>query len=714
LATLVFSTIGTALGGPVGSAIGALIGQSIDQALLAPVRRGPRVGDLSVQTSSYGTQIPRIYGTMRVAGTVVWATDLIESEQTSGAKGQPDITYSYSVSLAVALSSRPANAIGRIWADGKLLRGAAGDFKVDTAFRFYNGSDDQVIDPLIGSVEGIAATPAYRGVALTVFENLQLADFGNRIPMMTFEVLADGAPPSIGSILDDASGGAISCDADDEVIGFAAYGRSIKSAVEPLVGCFGVELFDDGTILRSPGNQAPIAVTTDELGNSAEGKQVARIQREQVPARELPSQLRLTYYDPDRDYQTGEAQAAAGELRGIEIRQDLAAVLQAGDAKALVHEMIARAWKQRDHLTLRLPPSRLSLQPGDRLSLELVPSKWRIEKITVDGFVSIAELRPSSGRAGGNIAGDSGRLIQNPDVVAVPLTVALLDVPGSSGLASGGPVVLLAATTSGGWQRQPVEIGFAGQSVTVDPARAKSIFGWAEAALASAGTDLIDEKSAVIVALVDQNQWLTSCDDEALAAGENLAVLGNELIQFGDALPLGGGRFRLSRLLRGRGGSEWACAGHSADELFCLLRMGTLQPVALPNWSIGATVTATAQGGGSAAIAFLAEALRPPTPVDLAGEQQASGDLVLSWTRRSRQGFAWIDGIDAPLGESTEQYRVNLSGIAGALELTTTQPLLAIAASDVATLGVGAVMIEVRQIGDVAVSRAAQMAITLS
>ena len=148
MATLVLSTVGTALGGPVGGAIGALIGQSFDQQLLAPVSRGPRLGDLSVQSSSYGTQIPRIYGSMRVAGSVIWATDLVEGEQTTGAKGQPDVTYSYTVSLAVALSSRPAGAIGRIWADGKLLRGAEGDFKVPTTFRFYDGKREPGDRPL--------------------------------------------------------------------------------------------------------------------------------------------------------------------------------------------------------------------------------------------------------------------------------------------------------------------------------------------------------------------------------------------------------------------------------------------------------------------------------------------------------------------------------------------------------------------------------------
>jgi hypothetical protein len=712
LATLVFSTIGTALGGPVGSAIGALIGQSVDQALLAPVRRGPRVGDLSVQTSSYGTQIPRIYGSMRVAGTVVWATDLIESAQTTGAKGQPDVTYSYSVSLAVALSSRRASSIGRIWADGKLLRGAAGDFKVDTVFRFCDGSDDQVIDPLIGSIEGITATPAYRGVALAVFENLQLADFGNRIPIMTFEVVADEEAPSIGSIIDDASGGAIVCDTGDQVIGFAAYGRSIKAAVEPLVDCFGVELTDDGTNLRSPVSLLPVAVQTDELGNTADGKQLPRVTREQVPARELPGQLRLTYYDRARDYQTGEAQASAGEQLGVESQRDLAAVLDASDAKAITHTMLARTWSDRDRLTLRLPPNRLTLQPGNRLELELSPRQWRVEKTTLDGFVTIAEFRPSTGRSG-NIASDGGRMVENSDVVPEPLNLALLDLPSGYGIASNDPLALLAATTSRGWKRQPVEIAFGGQSITVDPARAKSIVGRAEAALASAATDLIDEQNTVTIALFDHDQWLVSCDDEGLAAGGNLAVLGGELIQFGEALPLGGGRFKLSRLLRGRGGSEWACSDHSVDDLFCLLKSGTLEPIALPDWSIGATVSATATSSALTSISFVGENLRPPTPVNLAGERQTNGDLLLTWTRRSKQGFAWLDGIDAPLGEATEQYRVSLNGVGGALELTAGQSSLTILAADVGALGAGAATVDVQQIGDVAGSRAARLNLIL-
>lgn len=711
MATLVLSTVGNALGGPVGGAIGALIGQSIDQQVLGSPRRGPRVGDLAVQSSSYGTQIPRLYGTMRVAGSVIWSTDLIESEQTDGAKGQPDVTYSYSVSFAVALSSRAAKSIKRIWADGKLLRGEAGDFKVGTEFRFYPGSEDQAIDPLIGSIEGIANTPAYRGLAIAVFENLQLAEFGNRIPFLTFEVEADERPPSVGAVLGDASGGTIQSDAGQEVVGFAAYGSSIKSAVEPLVDCFGAELFDDGTVLHAASSLA-LAIDENELGNSSDNSRQPRLHREQLPVSAVPAAVRLTYYDPARDYQTGEARAVAGEQGGIETQQELPAVLSASDAKSLAQQMIARAWARRDKLTLRLPPKRLALQPGSQLRLPFSPSLWTIEKTSIDGFVVVAELRPTS-PASAHIAGDPGRIVANDDTVAGPLTLALLDIPDVLGLAAAQPVLLIAASSAtGAWKRWPVQISFGGQTIATHAARGKSLLGTAATVLGASGTDLIDDLNSVEVVLIDTDQWLTSCDDDALAAGDNLAVLGSELIQFGEATPLGSGRFRLTHLLRGRGGTEWAYGDHAAGEAFCVIQAGALTAVSMPISSIGALVSGDAKDA-EASTQFAGESVRPLSPVNLQAALNGSSDLVLKWTRRSREGFAWVDAVDAPLGEMREQYRVDVSGTAGSIELVAEQPSLTIAASDLAVVGPGGVTIEVRQIGDLAVSMPAQVTINL-
>jgi len=714
VATLVLSTVGTVFGGPVGSAIGALIGQSIDQELLAPTRRGPRVGDLNVQTSSYGTQIPRIYGAMRVAGSVIWSTDLIETTQTGGVKGGPDVTFSYSVSMAVALSSRQARRIGRVWADGKLLRGAAGDLKVGGELRFLDGGEDQAIDPLIASIEGIANTPAYRGMALAVFENLQLADFGNRIPFLTFEVFADDESPLLGSVLSDASRGAVSSDSAQSVTGYAAYGATIRSAIEPLIDCFDVELFDDGCELRSPSNDAPTPISASELGNSADTNAVPRFEREQIAAVTLPSSVRLTYYDPARDYQSGEARASAGEGDGVESRQELPAVLNASDAKSLAQEMIARSWSGRDRLSVRLPPSRLSLQPGTRVRLPLSPTVWTVQKTVVEGFVVVAQLRPSFG-ASIAVPADGGRIVPNPDVAAGPLTLALFDIPNVLAVSANSPALVLAATTSTtGWKRSPVEIAYGGQTLSAQVARTKSLLGRARTVLADGAIDLIDTRNSVDVDLIDVDQWLTSCDDEALAAGENFAVLGDELIQFGQVLALGGGRFRLSRLLRGRGGTEWACADHGSDEPFCLIESGALQPIVLPAWAMGASVSGTSAGALTTVPEFRGEGVRPPAPVRLGAERQPNGDLLLNWTRRSRQGFAWVDEIDAPLGEAIEQYRVTVIGMIGSVELSARGPSLIIPGDVVVSLGAGSAKAEVRQVGDLAASRPAQINFVLS
>jgi hypothetical protein len=375
--------------------------------------------------------------------------------------------------------------------------------------------------------------------------------------------------------------------------------------------------------------------------------------------------------------------------------------------------MLARSWAECDKLTLHLPPSRLAIEPGSAIQLPLNPPLWTVERASTDGFVVVAELRPSSNRAAA-VTAEPGRVASSPDVVAGPVALALADLPDVTGTSANEPFILLAASSaSAGWKPKTAEITFGGQSIATRTARIKSVLGEAASALPAAACELIDQQNSVEVVLVDPDQWLTSCDDAGLGAGDNLALLGAELIQFGVAAPLGDGRFRLSRLLRGRGGSEWACSGHAAGDAFCLLQPGALEAIALPRWAIGSSVT-VALAGASASISFGGEALRPPSPVDLIGERLADGSLKLSWIRRSRQGFAWIDGVDAPLGETFEQYRITLTGNSGVLESTAAEPAFLISATEVSSVGPGPAVIEVRQIGDFAVSRTAQLNIDLN
>lgn len=303
MATVVLTAVGSVLGGPIGAAIGAVIGNVIDhEVLFKPKgREGPRLSDLQVQTSTYGAQVPKLFGTMRVAGTVIWASDLKEIKSRSGGgKGRPSVTsYSYSASFAVALSARAIGQVRRIWADGNLLRGAAADFKTEVgAFRVHRGGGDQPVDPLIASAQGISATPAHRDMAYVVFEDLALADYGNRIPSLTFEVEADAGSVAIGAIGAALSGGRLGGEAPGSVDGFAASGADVREAMTPLVDAYGLAL--DGLRLVAAGGEAAGAVG-DRVAR-VNGRAVDPVERSGGAADTVPVALSLRHHDAARDY----------------------------------------------------------------------------------------------------------------------------------------------------------------------------------------------------------------------------------------------------------------------------------------------------------------------------------------------------------------------------------------------------------------------------
>ncbi len=193
MATLVLQAAGQAVGGflgPVGAivgrAAGALAGHIVDQRLFGDnsTRQVGRLDEMTVQTASEGNALPKVYGRMRLAGTVVWATDFEEHVNTSssGKGGGPQVEeFHYTASFAVAICEGPVARIGRVWADGEPLD------LTQITMRTHLGEADQEPDDLIEAIEGVA--PAFRGTAYVVFEHLPVGPFGNRIPQITFEII---------------------------------------------------------------------------------------------------------------------------------------------------------------------------------------------------------------------------------------------------------------------------------------------------------------------------------------------------------------------------------------------------------------------------------------------------------------------------------------------------------------------------------------------
>lgn len=735
MATLVLTAVGTAVGGPIGGALGALAGQQIDQNILfKPVgREGPRIQELAVQTSSYGTQIPRIYGRMRVAGSVIWATDLKETKNTEGGKGRPKTTtYSYSACFAVALSSRPIRNIGRIWADGKIFRGIAGDFKTETGFRLFDGHEDQARDGLIASAEGIESTPAYRGMAIAVFEEMELAEYGNRIPSLTFEIIADDGSANLVDIVDDISGNRISLSSNEQLHGYAASGGDRRAALEPIVDNYHLSFSaDHGRIVgcsRMGREAAKWNIGTNDFISDVNGTSLSKPQFETVSETKIPRQLTLRYYEPNRDYQSGVQTGFRPGSSRIVVQQDFPAAISASQAKHVVQNQIWNLSYERTIASIEIANSSLIGSPGNRVQIG-GQKTWTIRSYEFRaGSVSLSLSSVGNCLESHIVESDSGRSVPDQDLIAGPTKLLLVDLPFSPGApnqVSESAQLFAVAAGGPGWRSADLygvlADGTVGEYIGKIPS--SGVLGTVEQAFTPSSAFLFDQKTSVVVKLHNMNMDLTNADEAQLSAGKNVAIIGVEIVQFAKVNNLGAGRYVLSQFYRGLGGTERHIENHKAGENFVLFEAASATLISSGHYTPFEPAQFAAIGRDDISpvqseIEAPGIALQPWTPVHLEYNFNGLGDLELVWTRRSRAGSMWMDYVDIPLAEDVEEYLIRWTSVAGELlgEERVETPSLKILHSQISSYRMQAetqIQFNVRQIGRYFVSAEASVMVPI-
>lgn len=197
-------------------------------------------------------------------------------------------------------------------------------------------------------------------------------------------------------------------------------------------------------------------------------------------------------------------------------------------------------------------------------------------------------------------------------------------------------------------------------------------------------TTVWDEASVIDVVLPNGETLSSVTEDEVIAdQSVNLALVNEELIQFRSASLIGTNTWRLSGLLRGVRGTEWATSNHAVGEYFVLID-ASLHKVSMGASEIGDTdyykFSTTGEDLDSTApqtVTFQARAHMPLSPAQLELERDAgTGDWTISWQRRTRIGGSTIDGQDVPLGESSELYRVKImsgSSVLASYDVTSEQ-----------------------------------------
>jgi len=673
MATLVLTAVGTAIGGPLGGALGAFVGRQADLAIAGGgSREGPRVKELSVTTSSYGQPIPRILGRMRSAGTVVWSTDLVENTtKEGGGKGRPSATtYSYSASFAVALSSTPIARIGRIWADGNLLRGSEGDLKVPGEMRFYRGFGDDPIDPLIAADRGVHA-PGFRDCAYVVFEDLQLGEFGNRIPALTFEIFSpEDARVSLRDLVPGSENGAYDAHLPD-TRGFSDEGGPIAASLSTIDRVVPLTcIVRDGRLALTSRTSMPatVPILSERLGWGDEGGKRLRHSRRSNDREREP--LALRYYDEQRDYQPGVQRALGIRPGGRERMIDLPAAMNADGARRLANANAQRARWQGETLTWRTGELDPNIGPGDVVRAPQTTGYWRItSREWFDRGIeyTLVRLSPENGPT---VAGDGGDANTPADIAVPPTLLKAFEVPPGDTNDPAKPIIFAAASAkSRGWRGATLYSEQVGTLVDLGPARKRrAIIGTLAEPIEPSPGLFLETDASIELALAGPDLALASTDMAGLANGANRLLVGAEILQFMYAEARDAGRWRVTGLLRGRAGTEpEAMAGHGAGETCVLLddRLTSLDPDFVPS---EASTRIAAIGLGDAepvheALANVGLSRRPPMPVAAKRRMLADDSWELSWVRRARGQWRWSDAGETPLVEERETYIVGYGAV---------------------------------------------------
>jgi hypothetical protein len=328
-------------------------------------------------------------------------------------------------------------------------------------------------------------------------------------------------------------------------------------------------------------------------------------------------------------------------------------------------------WAGRESAAFSLGPQCLSLTPGDVIAVT-INGRRRLFEIgaTVD-----AEARQVNARS------------IDPEVFSVPLStprptrpavpaalgpvqVEVLDLPTIE--ASEPPILTRLAVSASPW---PTSVtvwtspdGASFQPVAIIPAPSTS--GETLDPLPAGPSGRWDRGNAVRVRLY--GGALTSVSDARVLAGANAAAVQTpdgdwEVFQFANAELVDVGTYRLSRLLRGQAGSDYAIADVlPAGAPFVLLDTH-LVPLARGLNALDRPILVRLAAAGRnhddpTAVALTvtprATALLPLSPVHVKASRE-SGGVRISWIRRTRiDGDGW--GVEVPLGEGVESYVLDI------------------------------------------------------
>jgi hypothetical protein len=459
---------------------------------------------------------------------------------------------------------------------------------------------------------------------------------------------------------------------------------SARDAISPMRSYGWFDCIESDGVLKWPtrGKAEVFDLKVNDLAAHAAGdSRPSSVETDRQQTVELPRRLRVHYAQTGQNYEPGEQSASRLAAGNVEVR-DLEIAVAMSDTKGaqIADVVLYDLWVTRNSHRFAVDHSWLKIEPGDAGTAPIDGRQERVRVISIDhalpGLLRLECVRDDDGvyqsyaigAPAASVGTDGGTIsiVGTPDLVLLDLPL-LRDEDNDAGYYAA--IGAVDSTTFGGAVLYRSSDG--GATYTeVAVAGIEATLGEVVTPLGTGPTTIIDEGGELEVTITSGGD-LESISDASLLAGLNAAAIGAdgrwEIIQFRDAALSGSPpTWRLTGLLRGRRGTEWAVGTGVAGDRFVLLDAAIVR-VPMNIAGIGAerehkAVLVGASIDAATAVDFTGEgaALEPFSVVDVTGER-SGGDLVISWIRRGRIGAELAgSGVDIPLSEETEAYEIDV------------------------------------------------------
>jgi hypothetical protein len=467
-----------------------------------------------------------------------------------------------------------------------------------------------------------------------------------------------------------------------EVIGYAV--TSVMSALSALNPMRMVGLFDyveSGETLRFPvrGAAAVATIPAEDLGPAlAQDAKPPAITTRKLQDYELPLQIRIRYLSEARAFERGEqlSPARIGTVGVNLIDVDCPVVLDDDEAAQLAEILFREAWASRWLHSFQLDASYHALEPADCLIVPIDGRNYRVRLLRAQDSALILRkfeaVRDDDGSYTSTAIATPPNRQDSVLLLIGDTELTILDLPALQD-AHDDPGFYYVVRNQGpgsAWNGAHVlrSIDAGSTYATIGGVNVEAFVG--EVVSHSVGdTYTWDNDGEIVLDMIVGT--LQSRTDAAVLAGANALAIGADgrwhIVQFANAELVSPGRYRLSRLLVGRRGTEHLAAGVLAGDRAVLVSGTGVYRYVLQTAEIGAdrlyrpvSVGKPFSSGTDQTFAGSAEALETFSPVHVRGERDGSNNLTITWLRRDRLSQTLTDGVPVPLNEASEAYEVDI------------------------------------------------------